>query len=441
MTTPIVVEPQPQASKPSLLNSNLKGPKLAVFGTFGVGNLGNECTLQAVLSNIRRFLPDAEVTCICSDPEAAAADYSIPAFPIRYAVPLGGLFGTHAQSKNVWMRGLRKLVHMLTGPYRWYQAFRVLKRQDALLIIGLGMLGDFGISAFGLHYDILGWALIAKLCGCKLEFVSVGVGPIRDPISRLFVKSALALGDYRSYRDVFSKEYLEGIHFSTKDDRVFPDLAFSLPHPPLTATQRRTEKKTIIGVGLIPYYGRRGRWDDGICTYRKYVESIAGLTCKLMDYGYAVRLLIGDARYDHEIRSDLRSSLEARGQQYLNECLIDDPALSVGELVLQLAATDLIVASRFHNVLLSILLGKPVVALSYHEKVASLMHEFGLSEFCHDVESFDCDKVMLQIRALETDRRNSTGRTRIERQVDDYREALNEQYELIFRSLTTSTLQ
>ena len=419
------------------VNSNPQRVHIAVFGTFGVGNLGNECTLQAVLSNIRRFLPNAELTCICSDAEEAAADYGISAFPIRYVVPVDQLFGSYAHSKNIFIKGVRKLLRLSTSPYRWYKAFRILKSQDALLIIGLGMLGDFGISAFGLHYDILGWCLLAKVCRCKLEFVSVGVGPIRDRVSKVFVKTALALGDYRSYRDTFSKDYVQGMGPSIKNDRVYPDLAFSLPRPSLSPSPSSGSKRTVIGLGLIPYYGRRGRLEDGDRTYRKYVDSVAGVTCKLMDDGFAVRLLIGDVRYDHEIRADLRASLEARGQQYVDARLIDEPASSVSELLSQLAMTDLVVASRFHNVLLSIVLGKPVVALSYHEKVASLMDEFGLSEFCHDIEDFDSDKLIAQIAILGDGKANFKGQTPTARQAENYRKALDDQYERICRSLAT----
>jgi polysaccharide pyruvyl transferase WcaK-like protein len=76
---------------------------------------------------------------------------------------------------------------------------------------GTGMLSDFTITVIG------------KLCRCKLLFVSVGGGPIRHPLSRCFVKAALALADYRSYRDASSKDHLEATN-----DVVYPDLAFSL---------------------------------------------------------------------------------------------------------------------------------------------------------------------------------------------------------------------
>jgi len=434
MTNPFAVERHPEALKGlSPLSSNLGRAKIVVFGTFGVGNIGNECTLEAMLCNIRRYLPGAEILCICSDPEETTANYRIQAFPIRYAVSVDQLFGVYARSDNTLARGLRKLVRVATEPYRWYRAFKMLKGKDMLLITGLGMLGDFGISPFGLHYDIVGWSIVAKLCRCKLEFVSVGVGPIRHPVSRWFVKTALALGDYRSYRDRFSKEYLEGIGFSTMSDRVHPDLAFSLPKAMLPASKKCGYRPAVIGVGLMEYHDRRGRSESGDRNYRKYLASIAGVTCMLMDRGYTVRLLIGDTRYDQGVRRDLRALLEARGQEYVGARLVDEPASSGAELLSQLAATDVVVASRYHNVLLAAMLGKPVVALSYHEKVVSLMDELGLSEFCHDIENFDADNLILQITTLERDTGSVKSRTAIEQRTERYRKELDEQYKFIFR--------
>jgi polysaccharide pyruvyl transferase WcaK-like protein len=40
-----------------------------------------------------------------------------------------------------------------------------------------------------------------------------------------------------------------------------------------------------------------------------------------------------------------------------------------------------VVAARFHNVLLSYVLGRPVLSASYQAKIEALMAEFGQSEF------------------------------------------------------------
>lgn len=433
MSNAFVDRLKPEAvAVPPAPSSNLECAKIVVFGTFGAGNIGNECTLQAMLYNIRRRLPAAEIICICSGPEETAANYRVSTFAIRDTASVDQLFGAHARRYGRLTKCLTKLVRLATEPYRWYKACKMLKGKDRLVITGLGMLGDFGISPFGLHYDILGWSVVAKLCGCKLEFVSVGVGPIRDLVSKCFVKTALALGDYRSYRDSFSKEYLERIGFNTMHDHVYPDLAFSLPKSLLPGRHKCGHRQRVIGVGLMPYYGRRGRWESGDRIYREYIASVASVTCMLMDRGYTIRLLIGDSTYDHGVRRELRASLEAREAEYVDGQLVDEPASSVAELLSQLASTDVVVASRYHNLLLAVMLGKPVVAVSYHEKIVSVMDELGLSRFCHDIENFNVDTVVEQITTLEMQRGTGACRRLIEERVESYRNMLDDQYEFMF---------
>ena len=76
------------------------------------------------------------------------------------------------------------------------------------------------------------------------------------------------------------------------------------------------------------------------------------------------------------------------------------PIGSVHELLSQLSATDLVVATRFHNVLMSLLLNKPVIAISFHHKCSSLMSEMGLSEYCHDINQMNADALIEQFQAL-----------------------------------------
>src|SRR6516225_4837983 len=59
-----------------------KRAKIAFFGHFDSTNFGNESTLQAILYNLRRFQPDAEVLCISTGPEAVAATHQVKAIPM-----------------------------------------------------------------------------------------------------------------------------------------------------------------------------------------------------------------------------------------------------------------------------------------------------------------------------------------------------------------------
>ena len=225
----------------------MKRTTISFFGNFGTQNLGNEYTLQAIIHNVRKYLPDAAVNCICTDPKDASARHDIPASPISYRYDKA--YRSRVRRDTAIARWLRRfLVRLPLELMQWLKAFRELKGTSMLVMTGTGMLGDFGIGPFDLHYEILKWSVLAKLRGTKLLFVSVGAGPIAHPLSRRIVKLAISLADYRSYRDSFSKEYLASIGFDTKDDFVYPDLAFSL-RPRIPDTGNRSSR--VIGLGLM----------------------------------------------------------------------------------------------------------------------------------------------------------------------------------------------
>ena len=96
-----------------------------------------------------------------------------------------------------------------------------------------------------------------------------------------------------------------------------------------------------------------------------------------------------------------------------------------------MAATDVVVASRFHNVLLALMLNKPVMAISYHEKLDSLMASVGLSDFCQDIEHIEIDKLTQQLTALKENAENI--RLRIEQAAEENRTELDAQFDQIFR--------
>jgi polysaccharide pyruvyl transferase WcaK-like protein len=332
---------------------------------------------------------------------------------------------------------LRICVYPLREAYRWFTAIVVLKQNSSLVMTGTGMLGDPS-----LHYEIFRWAVAAKLCRCKLLFVSVGAGTIRQPLSRWFVQTALKLADYRSYRDSSSKDYLETIGLDVEKDPVYPDLAFSLPRIVVPADYGPARRGVVIGVGLVDYYGtsyyEASRPAAGQASYRGYVGCVACFVAAMLRRNYTVRILIGDFVWDQGVRQDLRRALEGRGVTYDNGQIIDTPAFSVDELLMQLSSVDIVVSSRFHNLVLALMLGKPVFAVSYHtEKFQPLMEGVGLSKFYHDIDHIDVDELIGKVIRLGENAPAISVQTA--RQTESYRAALDEQYERMLKVFSAST--
>lgn len=408
--------------------------KIAFFGHFGWGNLGNESTLQAMLCHLRSQAPDAEFNCICTGPDTVAAAYNINAVSSRETV--GKTWGL----RNPAARVARMLVVGIPIElYRWLKSLKTLWHADALIMPGTGVLTDaYTLLDWG-PYDMFRWSIAAKLCRCKLFFVSVGAGPIYSHAGKFFVKAALTLANFRSYRDESTRQHLKGIGFRTGDDQVYPDLAFSLPEHLVPPAQERNGRRLVVGLGLMEYAGRYSVERPTSAVYSAYLEVLVEFVKWLLAHDYDVRLLIGDLA-DLPVTKEFKSLLKQRSVTHEEGRIIDEPVASVDDLLKQLGSTDLVVATRFHNVLLSLLLDKPVVAISFHHKCSSLMRQMGLSEYCQDINRINTEELIEQFCDLETNAERL--KPLIKHKTDDFRRALNEQYgyivEEIFSSVSSS---
>ena len=404
-----------------------KRKKIIIFGNFGTLNFGNEATFQTVLYHRRRRLPEAEVACICLGPESIAATYRIEAVPISSQIVKSW------NLRNPLARFLRKLfIGAPSELYRWLKAFKTFNGTDLLIIPGTGLLTDaYGLFGWG-PYNLFKWTAMAKLRRCKVLFVSVGAGPIYGTLGKYLVRSALSLADFRSYRDESSRQWLKGIGFRADNDQVYPDLVFSLPETVIPRQDNKQRSRSVVGLGLMEYAGRYSVAEPSNAIYLSYLENLVLFVKWLLAQDYDVRLLIGDD-YDNPATQEFRSLLSSRLGPYDEKSIIDQPISSAQQLLSQLAATNIVVATRFHNILLALLLNKPVISISFHHKCTSLMSEMGLLEYCHDINHMHADRLIEQFQDVE--RNAEKLKTVIRQKVEQFRNALDEQYNLIFNGL------
>ena len=412
---------------PPVARSTKKPPRVSFFGHFGSTNHGNESTFLAMLARLRSAYPDGEFRCICTNPEAVLARDGIDAVPIANA------------PSSFWNRRfplvLRVPVMFVSVGAQvldYARAFSKLKGTDVLIVPGTGLLTDaYGLQHWGLHSQFR-WVLMAKLRRARVLFVSVGAGPIDSSLGRMLTKATLSLADYRSYRDDASRDYLTGIGFPAERDPVYPDLVFGWPETMLGDEDTRPAgPRRVVGLGLMGYSGKYSSDDSRPETYAAYLEALAAFAAWLLERDYDIRLLLGDA--DSIVIEEFRSVLASRLGGYDEDRVIEQPIRSVQELFAGLASTDVVVATRFHNVLMAMLLDKPVVAISFHHKCSSLMRSMELSDYCHDIHDMDADRLISQFRQLERDREAVVHAIGLG--VDEARTALEEQYDLLFAGI------
>jgi polysaccharide pyruvyl transferase WcaK-like protein len=398
--------------------------KIVLWGPFGTANTGNASTLVTVVARLRSLYPGVELCCVGNHFESDRDGLGITAVPIS------------SRTARLWDRDLRlverakaAVVAILQDLREYETAFTTLKGAEMLIVPGTGLLNDvWGLSSWG-PYGLFKWSLAARLRRCRLIFLSVGAGPIYTRLGRLLSASALHMAHYRSYRDNASLEVVRSI--GVRDDRrcVYPDLVFDLPSEFRSGLSNGTQERRVAGLGLMVYAGRYSTADPSGSTYEKYLESLVILTDWLLAHDYDVRLLLGDD--EPEAIEDFREVFRAQSSKLSLESRISSaPARSVREIVSQIATTDVVVATRFHNLLLSLVLERPVIAVSFHHKCASLMNEMGLAEYCFDIHAVDADTLIGGFQRLQ-DTQDEVKRV-ITASVTRNRQALGEQYRRVF---------
>jgi polysaccharide pyruvyl transferase WcaK-like protein len=367
---------------------------IGLLGLFGHGNFGNDGSLEAMVAFLRRARPRANLVCICTGTEAVRRTYGLHTVAVNWPPPT-----------NRIVRAVdAALLKLPSRFYRLVQKANFVRKADVIIVPGTGILDDFGERPLnGMPATLFIWSILARLCGTKFAFVSVGAGPIHHPLSRWLFRFAARRAHYRSYRDRYSKEFMTSIGIDTRDDALFPDLAFALPAPGGTPRNATNAHPLKVGVGVMSYYGWRGDAKSGATIHEKYVAEITKFVRWLLRSGYHVRLLTGDIgdkptvdRVAKSVTSDHTGSYEYR--------LIAEDASSLADVMRQIAETDIVVASRFHNLVCALKMGRPAISVTYARKNDELLTEMGLGEFRQSIEELDAELLITQFSKLVADR-------------------------------------
>lgn len=360
--------------------------RIGLFGQFGSGNLGNDGSLEAMIGLLARAGVEADLVCICSGPAAIEATYRIPAIGITQAAPPAGPLAFI----NRLLFNLPRRLGTLARP------FIAVKGLDAIIVPGTGILDDFYETPFGWPAVVLRWSLAARLRGVPVFFVSIGAGPARNRLSRAFLITAARLAACRSYRDELSRNFIAANGIDAADDVVNCDLAFSLPLP--APQPVRAGGPVTVGVGVMDYAGWKKAGSDSETIYAAYLEKIRTLVMRLTARGLKVRLLTGDAADERAVRGVLAAVQDAGGN------LAANPIRSLGGLMEEIGRTDIVVATRYHNVVCALRMGRPTISLGYAEKNDEVLARVGLAAYCHHVETFDVDVVDRQVDIMLRER-------------------------------------
>ena len=469
--------PRPHSEKRNLSTQPAKqsdvkrqsSKKIGVFGHYGNFNYGDESIVAAVIQNIIKYVSDAEIWAFSINPEDTHQRYNIPSFPIRNlrrpgnrqhhrhrqeqdavrpneSAPAGP--GSKISGKSALITAipfLRPLLAALQRPVtlaaELVQEAKFLRRSyltvrslDLLLVSGSNQfLDNFG-GPFGFPYTILKWSVLAKMAGVKLAFVSVGAGPLSASLSKMMIRTAIRLADYVSFRDAPSKQLIETKRFKNRGD-VFPDLAHSLEHKsmPGPTTQFRTGSKPTIAINPMPVYDRRYWCVASDNRFHDYVRKLGSFATELVRQGYPL-FFFNTMLKDEAVIEDVVNAMDADSRDELRRRPYVRSNRSVDSLMDCLSQADIVVATRFHGTVLSLLAERPLLAICYYVKSMALMTEMGEGRFAVDFDTFEISQLLELLQSLQSN--YDFHKANIGRHNDRYRSDLAAQYKVVFSLLT-----
>jgi polysaccharide pyruvyl transferase WcaK-like protein len=423
--------------------------KIGLLHHIGGGNLGDDATQDAVMQNIARRWPNAELFAFSANPQDTRERHGIPSYPVaRRTWSLGYRMPSSEDTLKGRTKGnLRRypflfsilraingmafrLPKTVCGEIRFLvRSFRIIRSFDLLIVNGGGQLTEWR-GPWQYTYTIFKWVWLARLARVRSLFLNVGAGPLTLPLSKYFVRHALSCAAYASFRDEQSRALVQQIGYNGCS-HVFPDSVYGLDVPVWDQSgSLQPSGKQIVGVAPMPYCDPRvfSEKDQGV--YDGYIQKLGQFVAWLVRHDYAVALFGSDIGVDPLAIEDLQKVLRSDGDIGSSPSIIVENVKSSEELLARMHRMDYVVTSRFHGVVFAHLLNKPVVALSHHPKVETLMSDIGLATYCVDIRTFDLELLTGMFATLV--KSGTEVRARMAETLARHRGLLNGQFDDLF---------
>ena len=401
-------------------------PSVGLFGGLGSGNIGNDASMEAMLSYLRANHPDVVVDAMCSGPEVVTSRYGITAISSQ-----GSRSGDKPSARV--LRVAQKVVGKGIDTVRiaaW------VRRHDVVIVPGMGILEtSLRLRAWQFPYTVFVLCAAGKVFRTKVALVSVGANVINQRLTRWLFVAAARLAFYRSYRDELSLTAMRDNGLAAAHDSVYCDLAFALPVP-----ETGPADDNVVAIGVMEFSGSSdddGRLADEI--RQAYVSKIKEFARWLVDNGRTIRLFVGDTNgSDDLIAQEILADLRAARPGLDPTRAAAENVATFTELMCAMAAAGSAVVTRYHNLICALKLEKPTISIGYAEKNAAMMADVGLPEFSQLIGELDIERLIRQFTALEN--RSGAARQAISRRLAEYQSLVDRQFKDLSSAVLSSQL-
>ncbi len=356
--------------------------RLAFYGAIATGNIGNDASFETVYGRLSSQYPRLRFQGITPAPEEFSRHYSLSATHLNLE--------TSGTSSKVILNALKRLCDLP-------RSFWLVSKVDAVVVPGMGVLEDsMPLAPWGFPLLLFTIAGSCKIQRKPFILLDIGAEPINSAVTRALFGATVRLASHVSYRDVESAAAMHPVK-SRAPATIAPDLVFAYP----VNSNKAPERRRVV-IGVMSYCGPVVEPTDQAPADPGYIHAMTETVCALIEDGWRITLTGGD-KVDLKVANLLQQSARSiLGAKAADSIDIELPTTFRQQLQI-VAKGEVVVASRYHNLVAAILVRRPIIGIAYARKCSDLMTQAGLSNYSHGFLSLNASDLARQIRALSQD--------------------------------------
>jgi polysaccharide pyruvyl transferase WcaK-like protein len=357
---------------------------------YASANLGDTAVQEVIMASLRSRRPNVEFVGMSHDADDIVRTHGIPGFPASgqgvLVVP-GPDPAVTTQPKVEAQRGedpptfSRRLLALRN-------IYRQMRDLDMLIISGGGQIDDFWGGPWRQPFRLFAWCACATLQSKPVAWLAVGVDDLGNPISVWFIRHALKMARYRSFRDSGSLEALRKLGLAG-EATVCPDPAFGFCSRSERPGARTGNSPKLAVISPIAQSAFQGPSEN---EYEAYLNTLAAAADTFVQQGLTVRFVCSQIRADPPVAQEVIGLMKEKSAVDLIE------VRTVDDFISAVRDAKFVIASRLHASILSLAAGTPVIAISPARKVSQQMIDVGLQDCCLDLKSLQVSLLLDKVQ-------------------------------------------
>lgn len=378
--------------------------KLGIFGSYNASSIGDQAILEGIIEQFRShedilsllifsFAPAStkqslyhqkDVTITSASPKDRIAkpyrierqDQGSQYAPDSFKYKLIKWYIRYQQSDSPFMRLTIGVIQyffdliLLSHVSFWYKKLKEISQLDLLILGGGNIIMD--LSGNWPIYPLI-YAVLAKLNHVPVMLYAIGAGPVRGFRAKAYFLFTSSIVKKITLRDNESLLiFRDQIGCNGSKLLLSADPAVCLP---ISGEEKRTEIKPhlLFGVTVVPF-NHPTLWPythSGV--YEKYIIEMAKVLGDIANY-FDARIILFATNHPTDLTpaSDIASKINVQ-----ERIEIIETRPTVSGLLSLIASLDMVIGTRLHSLILSLVAGTPFLALSYQPKVKAFCNRIG----------------------------------------------------------------